>query len=417
MKLTIDLGSTEFKAAIIAENSCVLGSGAYKLSYQKSGAKVELSVREAEEAFVAIVQGAVKSAGINVSDISAVGISSQAQTFTITDETGVPQIPFVSWLDQRAVKTCEMMRHEKVFANFADHSTISKLSPGMQICLLHNLRQVSPYLFTKNIKIMPLPTYFMFLLTGKYVTDCNIAAMSGLYSLKENDYWKNALHYMRISQINLPEVKGLGDEIGDTSSFNIAELPNHVPVYSCGNDQTAGAYGADLKKGDLLITLGTAQIAYCCCDSMPEPSIGLFRGLYPGGLFYAMFAENGGAIINKVIDAVPDFSNFDTFAKLAENGSIDSEFNFTINNTSNEPEWSDESANSADKALAVFTYLSKRIGAMVASVEELCDITGEIYLTGGGIKNKIWVKLIEKELNINLKTINTSPCLGVAKMI
>ena len=75
---------------------------------------------QVETAFVSIVQGAVRSAGISLSDISAAGVSSQAQTFTIADGLGLPKVPFISWLDQRAVKSCKEMKQEEVFADFAD---------------------------------------------------------------------------------------------------------------------------------------------------------------------------------------------------------------------------------------------------------------------------------------------------------
>jgi len=417
MKLAIDLGSTEFKAAVISGNGRITGSSAYKLSYLKSGVmKTELSAEEAKAGFLSVISSAVNSAGLQPRDIKAIGISSQAQTFTIADQKGLPQIPFISWLDQRAVEICEIMRHDKVFADFSEHSTLAELSAGMQIAILSDLKDKSPELFTEKMQIIPLPTYLIQLLTGNFVSDCNIAAMSGLYSLQHNDYWENALDYLRISQKNLPIVIDLGYRAGLTA-LNFAELPDSIPVYSCGNDQTAGAYGADLNQGDILVTLGTAQIAYCCCEKMPESAPGLFRGIYPNKLFYAMYAENGGAIISHLLETMPEFKDFDTFANFAECGSQNADLTFSVDSTGSQFEWSENNANIADKALAVFVYLAKRIESMVKDLQKVCGENGTIYITGGGTKNRIWVELIDKALNKDLKIIETSPALGVAKMM
>jgi sugar (pentulose or hexulose) kinase len=416
-KLTIDLGSTEFKAAIIRNDSRLLGTAVCPLSYQKAGVNVELSINDVEAAFVSIVQGAVASADIHLSDIASIGITSQAQTFTIADETATPVMPFISWLDQRAGKTCEEMREGNIFADFANHSSFPELSANMQLCVLRHLQTKHPEIFSDKIKILPLPTYLMRLMTGAYAADCNIAAMSGLYSLKENDYWSNALSFLRLSRQNLPEVIDLGSEAAKTQPNNIAGLPQGIPVHSCGNDQTAGAYGAGLKTGDILITLGTAQIAYCCCNNMPEPATGLCHGSYPGGLFYAMFAEQGGAIISQVIEMIPAFRDFQNFASFAKKGSRDSGVHFNINSATNEAEWSDEFANLSDKALAVFVYLSQRVGKMVNDLQQICNADKDFFIAGGGTKNRLWVKLIEEKLNKKIKIIDTSPCYGVAKMM
>ena len=48
------------------------------------------------------------------------------------------------------------------------------------------------------------------------------------------------------------------------------------------------------------------------------------------------------------------------------------------------------------------------------------EISGKperLFIAGGGSKNEIWVTLIEKELNKNVEVVNTSPCLGAARLI
>ncbi|MCK5844626.1 MAG: hypothetical protein KAG97_07970, partial [Victivallales bacterium] len=322
MKLSIDLGSTEFKAAVFADaDDSPVGSGACLLTYIKNAGegRAELTPETVVESVRTAVSEAVGNAGVGFDEITAVGVDSQAQTFTIADESMNPQMNFISWLDQRAAFECEEMSADPLFADFAEHSTIAKLSAPMTICLLKHLASDSPELFSERSRFIPLPSYVLYQLTGEFATDDNLAAMSGLYSLRDREYRDAYLKQIhpRISRSNFPTVATMGREVGKTIADNPFGLPAGIPACSCGNDQTAGAYGADLAPGDILITLGTAQVAYACLDSIPTPKDGLFRGWYPGGLFYAMFAETGGAMVSTAIKQCAEFGDYARFAELA----------------------------------------------------------------------------------------------------
>ncbi len=399
IKLAIDLGSTEFKAAIY-DDARLIGSSGYNLAYQRRNAKVELPDEEVLTGFDTIINRTIEEAAVFITEISAIGISSQAQTFALTDRRNQLLTPFISWLDMRAGKSYKTIS----LPDFAAHSSIAEPIPNMQLCLLKNLHEKG--------QVMPLPSYLIKLLTGKYVTDNNLAAMTGLFSLRDNKYNKEALNLAGIQEIDLPEVIDIGAVAGETAT-NPFGLPEGIPVYSCGNDQTAGSCGAGLSPGDVLITLGTAQVVYCCCDKMPKPGSVPFRGNYPGGLFYAMSAENGGAVISHIIENYPEFKNFDTFAKLAERGSVTSGI---VYNPESEPEWSNLTGRIEDRALAVLIHLVNRLESMVDIMQSVCEIN-KVYICGGGTKNQAWVDLISNALSREILQQDTSPCSGIISII
>jgi sugar (pentulose or hexulose) kinase len=410
INLTIDLGSTEFKAAVYAGDR-LLGSAAHGLSYCRDKAKAELPANSVLEAFNTLIGQSLKAAGIRVSDINAIGISSQAQTFAVADENGGFLTPFISWLDMRASETYKAIS----LNNFAGHSSLSEFLPNMQVALLKHVLDEKLELAASKLRIVPLPSYLIMLLTGKLVSDDNIAAMSGLFSLKENAYWRPALDLLGISENALPEIVEIGSEAGKVKDDNPFGIPAGKAVFSCGNDQTAGAYGAGLQTGDVLITLGTAQVVYRCCRNMPEAGSAQFRGHYPGGLYYAMFAGTGGGLISKALENVPEFKNFETFAELAAGADPDVDAGLLIEN--DEIRWSNGSAGLPEKALSLFNFLSDEIKNFF---EKIAGNTGKIetvYVSGGGVKNRIWLELIEAKINKKLIIKNTSPAYGIAKMI
>ncbi|MFA6713914.1 MAG: FGGY family carbohydrate kinase [Victivallaceae bacterium] len=407
LKLTIDLGSTEFKAAIYADGLRLLAAAGYELSYSRNDVKTELPVNTVQEAFRKVIERVVNAAGVGVKEIDSIGITSQAQTFALADESGVFLTPFISWLDMRAVETYKTIPAD----DFAEHSSLAAILPNMQIAILKHILDENPGFARKKIRVVPLPAYLIMLLTGKSVSDNNLAAMSGLFSLKDNAYRQSFLDLLGISGKNLPEIVEVGSIAGKVKNDNPFGMPAGKAVFSCGNDQTAGAYGAGLQSGDVLITLGTAQAAYCCCRNMPEPGSVQFRGHYPGGLYYAMFAGTGGGLISKAIAKIPAFKDFETFAGLAADADAGTDAGFYVVN--DEPCWSNDGAGLPEKAMAVLNFLAGEARMVLEKLKPY----GNIYVSGGGVKNKIWLKLIESGINKKLIIKDTSPCYGVAKMI
>ncbi len=410
INLTIDLGSTEFKAAVYAGEQ-LLGYAAYGLSYCRDKAKAELPVNSVLEAFSTLIGQSIKAAGINVSNINAIGISSQAQTFALTDENDRFLTPFISWLDMRATES-----HKAIaLNNFAEHSSLAAVSPNMQIAILKHILDENSELAAAVNKIVPLPAYLVMLLTGKLVSDNNIAAMSGLFSFKDNTYWRPALNLLGISENDLPGIVEIGSTAGKVKDDNPFGIPAGKPVFACGNDQTAGAYGTGLQVDDILITLGTAQTVYRCCQNMPEPGSVQFRGHYPGGLYYAMFAGTGGGLISKAIEQIPAFKDFDTFAELATEANVNIDTGFYLEN--DEVNWSNKDAGLPEKALSIFNYLADKIRIFFEKITKNTEKINKVYVSGGGIRNTVWLKLIESKINKKLIIRNTSPCYGIAKMI
>jgi sugar (pentulose or hexulose) kinase len=407
--LVIDLGSTEFKAAIYADNVRLHGSAAHKLSYNRNCTKVELPVESALKAFSEIIRGAIKSAGIELNEISSIGVTSQAQTFAVADENGRFLTPFISWLDMRASETYKTITLE----NFAEHSSITEIQPNMQICILKHLLDEEPEIAREKIKVIPLPAYLIMLLTGKCASDNNIAAMSGIFSLKENDYWQPALDLLGMNSCSFPDIVEIGDIAGTASNDNPFEIPAGIPVFSCGNDQTAGAFGAGLQVDDMLITLGTAQTVYRCCKNMPDGV--QFRGNYPDGLYYAMSAGTGGDLITKAIEKIPEFKDFETFAELAAKADIGIDAGLHVEN--DEIVWRNDHVGLPEKALSVLNFLADEIGDFVEQVAGNTKRTKTIFVSGGGVKNRIWLELIGSKINKKLLIKHISPCHGVAKML
>ncbi|MCW5554341.1 MAG: hypothetical protein KIS67_19550, partial [Verrucomicrobiae bacterium] len=302
MILAIDLGSTSFKAAVVDERLRIRGFFGREIHHRfLAGGRVELDVAEANAALRKAIREAIQSAGVRAAGLQAVAITSQAQTFTILDEKGHARLPFISWQDRRAARTCERLKRQSAMRDFGRHSSFGSLVPPLQLCQLRHLRETQPALLAADNVVVCLPTYLVHRWCGTGVIDENLAAMSGMYSLALRAWWPAALRLCGLLNSQLPDVCPIGAVAGRTdvgaASFG---LPKDLPVILAGNDQTAGAYATQLDENHgLLVTLGTAQAAYICTDRMPPPHANLFRGPFPERGYYRMAADScGGSVIN-----------------------------------------------------------------------------------------------------------------------
>ncbi len=422
MILAIDLGSTSFKTAIFDQALNQLGHGAYLLNYlYAAGGRVELEVGEATVAFRNAVREAIGSSGIDVKSIRAIAITSQAQTFTVLDRAGRPKMHFISWQDMRPQQAVQRLKRQEKFSDFARHASFGELLPNLQICQLEHLQETQPGLIAPDDRILNLPTFFIHKCTGVAAVDANLAAMSGLYSLRLEDWWPTATEACRIDKGQLPAVLPVGTVAALTNRDAIQfGLPEGIPVVSAGNDQTAGAYGARVyEEQALLIGLGTAQIAYICTEEVPEAEKDIIRGPYPGGKHYRMAADTYGGNIVKwaqtILSGCETDQEFFAQAGKAEPGC--QELLFEIDSTSGEGTWKNIGLHhkAADFARSTLECLSRRMAEMVERLGVNLSDT-KILVAGGGSFSHLWVKILSETLGASITITESNPLCGAARM-
>jgi sugar (pentulose or hexulose) kinase len=478
MILGIDLGSNLFKAAVFDGDLTCRGAGTAPVVYAlTAGSRVEMPVPEAEAAFAAAMTHALRSASIKEGELHAIAITSQAQTFTVRSPAGDARIPFISWRDTH----CESHhRPAAALTDFAQHCSVDECLPLLLVAKLAWLQDASEGgLVGVDGLVLMLPTWFVLQLTGIASLDDNLAAMSGLYSLREGDWWDEALRLCAIRRRNLPSLAGLGTVAGRTAKA--AErygLPPGIPVVLAGNDQTAGAYAAGLHaqqpltghcvppapqrcrdevghdavaqidnvpgrgwgRGNppnrgaspsqgvhgchaqdaLLITLGTAQVAYVVCERVPPPAPGVMRGPYPGRQWYQLVADDHGAgtvaWARSVLDGCAGEADFDRAAKAAaaDCGGV----RFIADGLAGSGHWVGETSRTtaADKARAVLLCLVERMAEMLGRLPPTV-IEKRLLVAGGGSQSDAWLDCLQQRLGKPLHRIEAAaPTLGAARM-
>ncbi len=422
MILAIDLGSTSFKAAVMDRRLKSLGIGSSALDYQfASGGQVELDADGVLIAFRESVASALRSAGLKATALRAIAITSQAQTFTVIDSCGCAKMRFISWQDNQAEAACLDLKRSKVLADFGRHCSFGEPLAALQVCQVLRLQRTRPGLIQPCDSIVKLPAYFVRLLCGEPVIDDNLAAMSGFYSLTLRDWWPAALQVGGVLREQLPRVIPIGSVASRTTRIaRQLGFPEGIPIVLAGNDQTAGAYGAQLDRNNaILLTLGTAQVAYACRRRMPSPRAGLVRGPYPGGRAYRLAADGcGGNIINWAQTVLAGCENDERFfaqAAGSECGSRGLVFEPLLDNSTGI--WRNIGLHHApaDFARSVIESLSRRMAAMAKRLS--AGLRHQEFLAaGGGSQSPLFVQTVSEMLGAPVRAVTASPVIGAGRM-
>lgn len=425
MYLTIDLGSTSFKASIFSRKlSCVAEAKAFPEYIYGDDGKVEITANSINKSFNSLFNSLREKSPDILANVKAIGITSQAQTFAFFDGQHTPTSNFISWQDSRAFSLIDDLTNQ-IGENALSRNIYKKsFSAGSQAALLYWFKVNNNKILNESRHIWNLPTWLLWKLTGAAAIDTNIAAMSGMYSHKTEEWWNDFCIFCSEIKTKLPQLKNIGTIAGTTTTNNWGLMPD-IPVYMCGNDQTANAYGADLHTNDkLLLTLGTAGVAYKVVESLPGNIDGGICGPYPDDKYYFLRANNCcGNLISWACRNIPSIKSFEDFFSYAAKYSPSSNpIVFIPDENKIGGKWNILSTNANPEELAhsILCAISEKLIKLTKDVCFTCqeDFNNvELIISGGGSINKIWVEMLSKIAGKKPTVINTSPNLGAVKMI
>jgi len=421
MILGIDLGSSLFKAVLFDGEGRALGTGAAPVAYLPNlGNRVEMPLKETEDAFRRCIADALAGAGVGAACLTGIAIASQAQTFTVRSPEGVARFPFMSWRDSR----CQGDNGAaSALADFGRHSSCAECVDCLTVAQLEYGQRHGTVTVRRDDRVLFLPTWFVMQLTGRAIVDTNLAAMSGLYSLQDGTWWADALRLCGITTRNLPVLNGIGEMAGRTTAAAGAfGLPSGIPVILAGNDQTSGAYGAAIDREQAaLVTLGTAQVVYACRREMPLPSPGVIRGPYPGGLFYQLASDSYGAgTVNWACTVLPGCKTPQELDGVAASAPEDCHgVRFVPDGPAGTGHWTgiaNPGTTVADQARAVFVCLADRFASLLERMK-FTEECSNILAAGGGSRSAPWMACLHKRLGVPLsRCTDADPARGAFRM-
>ncbi len=284
MILAVDLGSTNMKAALYGSDGTRLALASRTMPYQvHTNERTELSPEVVAEYFHALAEElASRTSGA----IQTVSLTSQAQTFCVTDDDGRPVSPFYGWADVRAEKEAAELR-STLGSSFHHQTGWHDVRPTHMISKV--LWWVRKNGWSDKFRIVSLPAFLAMQLGAAHVSDTNLAAMSGFFSIPSEAWWSNALDEVGVAESAFGSLVAPGDPIPTERNGKNRIFSKDLKIVMSGNDHTAGAVGCSCHHGYSTLTLGTAGVIYRHAGQTPGPysECGLW-GPYPTGGYYEL---------------------------------------------------------------------------------------------------------------------------------
>ncbi len=219
---------------------------------------------DAEEIWVTQRQVAVEvlaSAGIETSDVAAIGITNQRETTIVWDRrTGQPVYPAIVWQDRRTAGSCGQLKESGLEKTFRKKTGLL-LDPyfsGTKVkWILDHVDGARQKAENGELAFGTVDSWLVWNLTrGKvHVTDATNASRTLMFNIHSGDWDDELLEILSVPRSLLPSVKSSSEEVGKVSGV---ESMAEIPIAGMAGDQQAALFGQTcFKPGMAKNTYGT----------------------------------------------------------------------------------------------------------------------------------------------------------------
>jgi xylulokinase len=244
--------------------------------------------------------------GVDASQIGAIGITHQRETFVCLDEHNRPLRPAILWLDSRAGRQVAEHGSEKV------HELTGKPpnpTPGFYKMLW--LREHEPGALERAHKVVDVHAFLVHRLTNQWRTSWATADPLGLVDMRTFEWSDDLLGMVGLTRSQMPSIHPPGEVLGELADEVAAEIniPPGTPVVAGAGDGQSAGLGANITRpGRAYLNLGTAVVSGSYSEhytwsrdyrvlSGPIPRTYTLETLLLGGTFtISWFVQNFGGI-------------------------------------------------------------------------------------------------------------------------
>jgi xylulokinase len=209
----------------------------------------------------------IKSSGITLEDIEAIGISYQMHGLVVVDKGLKPLRPSIIWCDSRAVgigeKAFEAIGHDvcmKHLMNSPGNFTASKLAW---------VKENEPDVYKKIFKFMLPGDYIALKLSGEATTTASGLSEGILWDYTESAPAGLVLKHYSIDEKFIPDIKpsfGIQCTVSKETAIETG-LKEGIPVSYRAGDQPNNAFSLNvLNPGEWAATAGTSGVVYGVSD-------------------------------------------------------------------------------------------------------------------------------------------------------
>ncbi len=276
--LAIDQGTTGSTALVMSTSGLTLSrvNREFPQHYPQPG-WVEHEPEEIWQSVEASVREAVAAAGVQPSEIAAVGITNQRETTLLWDrEHGRPVHRAIVWQDRRTATMCDQLRGAGHLERVSELTglVLDPYFSGTKLrWLLDNVDGARARASSGELAFGTVDSYLIWRICGgqqqmrgsaksadpagpPHVTDVTNASRTLMMDLQQLEWSTEMCELLGVPSACLPKICPSAGILGRTRSF--ANLPDGIPIAGVAGDQHAALFGqACFNVGDVKCTYGT----------------------------------------------------------------------------------------------------------------------------------------------------------------
>ena len=316
--LTFDIGTTALKTALIDSEGRALAVHTEEYSFSSPHPDwAEMAAHVYWDAAVAGARAVFERSKADPADLAAIGFSSQGQTFVPVDRSGKPLREAIVWVDNRAQAIVD--EWQRTWLSREEYRHISGypwVPAALTVFKLAWLARNAPDAL-KAWKILLLPDYLIFLMTGATLTDPVTAQSTGMYDLRTGAWEPRLVEAGGVSIDQLPTIAPSGTVAGALRPDAASELgvPSGIPVCLGTNDQLAGAIGAgNVRPGIVTETTGTALALVATTPTLLDDArVCASRHVVPDAYYAMCFTTTSAIVLKWFRDMCAPGEDYDAF--------------------------------------------------------------------------------------------------------
>jgi glycerol kinase len=227
---------------------------------------VEQDPGELSASATSAIGQALRDAGARASDVAAIGIANQTETFIVAERhSGRPIHPAIVWQDRRTTVRCDALRA-------AGHADTIRVRTGLELdaafpatklgWLLDHVDGARERAAAGELVYLDVSGWLIRNLAGVEVCEVGNAGRTLLCALGGSDWDEQLLDLFAIPRAMLPPIVD-SDAVGGVSV-------DGLPVAAALGDQQASLFGLGCRtKGSAKVTLGTGAFILAQAGSQP----------------------------------------------------------------------------------------------------------------------------------------------------
>lgn len=259
--LALDQGTTSSRAIVFNHQGLPVAVAQKEFSqiFPKPG-WVEHDPDEIWSTQSGVALEALTIAGLESTDISAIGIANQRETTVVWNrKTGKPVYNAIVWQDRRTAEYCDHLKKEGYGEKIQEKTGLiidAYFSATKVKWILDNVDGVRKLANSGDLAFGTVDSWLAWNLTlGRlHVTDVSNASRTMLFNINTLTWDAELLEIFDIPESILPEVRSSSEEYGMTEAL----FASHIPLAGMAGDQQAALFGQMcVDQGMVKNTYGT----------------------------------------------------------------------------------------------------------------------------------------------------------------